>query len=261
MLQDKRDGVRPLSMGRTQKSFKLQTFEGPLDLLLFLIQQSEVNIYDIPIAEITDQYLEYLRYVDQVDLENLTEFYSMAATLIYIKSKMLLPVEMTFDDEFEDPRKDLVERLIEYHKFKKYAALIEDNYAKDDYYFIRNKHQNILPFNEEELWNEIDVWDLLKTFSSLLSNISSENIINVYEKITVKEKIALMDELFDRVSEISFMDLVVREDSPLDVICAFLAILEAVKFRKIYIFQNTLFGDIRIKKRDLDAESKAHSKE
>ncbi len=239
---------------QTKKQFKLHTFEGPLDLLLFLIQQSEVNIYDIPISEITDQYLEYLQLAKQIDLDNLTDFYSMAATLIYIKSRMLLPVEVEFDEEFEDPRKELVDRLIEYHKFKKYAELIEQNYSQDDYYFIRNKHQSSLPFNDEDLWSEIDVWDLLKTFSSLLSNISPEKIFNIYEEVSVKEKLALMDELFEHTDEIAFMDLVVHEESPLDVICSFLAILEAVKFRKILIYQNTMFGDIRIKFRPVEVK-------
>jgi segregation and condensation protein A len=229
--------------------FKLQSFEGPLDLLLFLIQQSEVNIYDIPIAEITEQYLAYIRYSTVIDLDNLTDFYTMAATLIYIKSRMLLPVEVSFDEEFEDPRKELVDKLIEYHKFKKYAQLIEQSYSKDDYYFIRNKHQNVLPFSDSDLWNEIDVWDLLKTFSSLLKNISPEKIFNMYEEVSVKEKLALMQELFETVEEIAFMDIVVREDSPMDVICSFLAILEAVKFKMILIYQNSLFGDIRIRRR------------
>ncbi len=233
-----------------KKQFKLNTFEGPLDLLLFLIQQSEVNIYDIPIAEITDQYLAYLKLAKDIDLDNLTDFYTMAATLIYIKSRMLLPVEIEFDEEFDDPRKELVDRLIEYHKYKKYAKLIEDNYSQDDYYFIRNKHQNALPFNDEELWDEIDVWDLLKTFSSLLSNISPERIFNIYEEVSVKEKLVLMDELFAEREEIEFVDLIVREGSPLDVICAFLAILEAVKFKKIILFQNRMFGEIRLKRRD-----------
>ncbi|MGM0431691.1 MAG: segregation and condensation protein A [Spirochaetota bacterium] len=232
---------------KTAHSIKLQSFEGPLDLLLFLIQQSEVNIYDIPIAEITEQYLAYLRLAAQIDLDNLTDFYSMAATLIYIKSKMLLPEEISMDEEFEDPRQELVDKLIEYHKFKKYAKVIEHHYSEDDFYFIKNKRQQSLPFVEEDLWNEIDVWDLLKTFSSLLSSISPEHVFNIYEEVSVKEKLALLNELFETRDEIAFSDLIVREGSPMDVICAFLAILEAVKYRKIAIFQNSLFGDISIR--------------
>jgi segregation and condensation protein A len=236
---------------KTEKNnFKLQKFEGPLDLLLFLIQKSEVNIYDIPISEITEQYLAYLQYNTKIDLKNLTDFYAMAATLIYIKSKMLLPIKVDFDEDFEDPRRDLVERLIEYQKFKKYAELIADKESELDYFFSRKKAQNLLPFDDTNLWEEINAWDLLKTFSGILSNIAPEAVINMYEEVSVNEKITLMHELFENSIEISFIDLVVRQNSPMDIICAFLAILEAVKIHMIKIYQNTVFGDIRIAKRE-----------
>ncbi|MCK5155296.1 MAG: segregation/condensation protein A [Spirochaetales bacterium] len=235
---------------KEKNSFKLQKFEGPLDLLLFLIQKSEINIYDIPISEITEQYLRYLQYTTKIDLNNLTDFYSMAATLIYIKSKMLLPVEVEFDEDFEDPRRELVERLIEYQKYKKYSELIAEKESELDYIFTRKNTQKTLPFEDESLWEEIDAWDLLKTFSGILSKIAPEKVINMFEEVSVNEKVTLMYELFENSSEISFSDLVVRHNSPLDIICAFLAILEAVKIRIIKIYQNTIFGDIRIAKRD-----------
>ena len=231
----------------TKPTVRLKSFEGPLDLLLFLIQRSELNIYDIPIAEITEQYLGYLQLAVNENLDNLTDFYAMAATLIYIKSRMLLPVDLDMDEQFEDPRQELVDKLIAYHKYKKYAEVIEDHYNEGDYFFIRGKRQQTLPFEEKELWDEIDVWDLLKTFSSLLSNISPEKIFNIYEEVSVKEKLTLMDELFGQHEEISFEQLITREGSALDVICAFFAVLEAVKYEKIIIFQNTLFGTIKIK--------------
>jgi len=236
---------------KTEKNtFKLQKFEGPLDLLLFLIQKSEINIYDIPISEIIEQYLAYLQYNTKTDLNNLTDFYAMAATLIYIKSKMLLPVEVEFDEEFDDPRRELVERLLEYQKFKKYAELIAEKEIELDYVFSRKKAQNLLPFDDTNLWEEINAWDLLKTFSGILSNIAPEKVINMYEEVSVNEKITLMHELFDNSIEISFSDLIIRQNSSMDIICAFLAILEAVKIRMIKIYQNTIFGDIRIAKRD-----------
>ena len=107
-----------------KQHFHLGDFDGPLDLLLFLIRKSEVNIYDIPIASITEQYLSYLSFATSVDLDTMTEFYLMAATLLYIKSKMLLPVELNIDDELEDPRRELVEKLIEYQKFRKLSDLM-----------------------------------------------------------------------------------------------------------------------------------------
>lgn len=235
---------------KNRTSFKLQKFEGPLDLLLFLIQKSEINIYDIPISEITEQYLEYLKIASDRNLHDLTDFYAMAATLLYIKSRMLLPVEIDFDEEFDDPRKELVDRLIEYQKFKKYADLIGEKEYESDVVFTRKRTQKTLPFDDQDLWEEIDTWDLLKTFSKILSKISPERIFNIYEEVSVNEKIALMHELFTANAEISFQDIVVRDDSPLDVICAFLAILEAVKIRMIRIYQNMVFGDIRVVKRE-----------
>jgi segregation and condensation protein A len=110
----------------TARSFRVKEFEGPLDLLLFLIKKNEVNIYDIPIAQITEQYIEYLKYAAELDLEDLTEFHAMAAMLLYIKSRMLLPVEVEFDDDIEDPRQDLVEKLIEYQKLRKLSELMEE---------------------------------------------------------------------------------------------------------------------------------------
>ena len=113
---------------------ELDEFEGPLDLLLFLIKKQEINIYDIPIAKITEQYLEYLSYITKVELENITEFYLMASTLVFIKSRMLLPIEIDLEEELEDPRKELVEKLIEYQKYKKLSDLIaeKENYQKNE---------------------------------------------------------------------------------------------------------------------------------
>ena len=108
---------------KAKRSYTAGEFEGPLNLLWTLIRESKVNIYDIPIAEITDQYLEYLDYAVQTDLGDLSEFYSWAAKLLYIKSRMLLPVEIEYDDDDEDPRQELVDRLIEYQKFKGHAHL------------------------------------------------------------------------------------------------------------------------------------------
>jgi segregation and condensation protein A len=106
--------------------FKLDQFEGPLDLLLFLIKKNDVNIYDIPIAEITEQYIQFIELATHISLEDLTDFYHLASTLIYIKSKMLLPIELDLDEELEDPRKELVAKLIEYQKFKKLTALMAE---------------------------------------------------------------------------------------------------------------------------------------
>ena len=150
-------------------NYSAGNFEGPLDLLLFLIKKKEINIYDIPIGEITEQFLEYLDYAVSTDLGDLTDFYSMAADLLYIKSKMLLPMETILDDgELEDPRQELVDKLIEYQKFKKLSALMEEREDQNEWSFERKRVQRLLPFEEEELWDKVDTWQLMKTFSKIV---------------------------------------------------------------------------------------------
>lgn len=233
------------------RNFSLDEFDGPLDVLLFLIKKNEVNIYDIPIGQITEQFLEYLDFAVTTDLENLTDFYSMASDLIYIKSRMLLPVEISFgEDELEDPRQELVEKLIEYQKFKKLSSLMEEKEDEADWSFERKKIQRVLPFEEDNLWEKLDTWDLLqdmqKIFKSLVSSYSSEKILDMYEEISVNEKITLMHEFLDERGECFFTDLITRKGNVLDVVCAFMAILEAVKFKVACIYQNRMFGDIKI---------------
>ncbi len=235
--------------GVSQKQhFHLGDFDGPLDLLLFLIRKSEVNIYDIPIASITEQYLSYLNFATKVDLDTMTEFYLMAATLLYIKSKMLLPVELNLDDEIEDPRKDLVEKLIEYQKFRKLSDLMAQKEGEVEWIIERTASQRILPFSDEGIWEQVSVWDLLQTFSSLLTSMSSERIIDLYEEVSVNEKVTLISELLEGREEFLFTDLVKRR-TLLEIVCAFWAVLEMVKERRITVLQNRLFGDIRIRAR------------
>ena len=236
-----------VSMGEKQH-FHLGDFDGPLDLLLFLIKKSEVNIYDIPIASITEQYLGFLSFATKVDLDTMTEFYLMAATLLYIKSKMLLPVELSMDDELEDPRKELVEKLIEYQKFRKLTDLMQDKEGEVEWIIERTKSQRILPFADEGIWEQVSVWDLLQTFSSLLSNLSSERIIDLYEEVSVNEKITLVAEILEQREEFLFTELV-KKRTILEIVCSFWAVLEMVKERRIQVFQNRLFGDIRIRAR------------
>ncbi len=232
-------------------SFKIGDFEGPLDLLLFLIRKSEVNIYDIPIAQITEQYLQYLEYSTKLNLENATEFYAMAATLLHIKSQMLLPVQVDFGEEMEDPRQELVESLIEYQKYKKISALIVDKGKEAEWVVERKTKQRVLPFpDDDDLWEQLEVWDLLKTFSNLMASLSSEQIIDLYEEVTVNEKLTLIHEFLDRKVEFLFTDLLTKSSSLMDLVCAFLAVLEAVKTRLVSIYQNKMFGDIRIRARE-----------
>lgn len=234
------------SSSETLHHVHLEQFEGPLDLLLFLIRRNEINIYDIPIHEITEQYLHYLEYATRVDLDNITEFHAMAVTLLYIKSRLLLPSQFG-DDEFDDPRQELVERLIEYQRFKRLSDAMAEQERSHEWTIEPRKKQRAFEFvADEELWDRIDVWDLLRTFSALMSNLTPERILDLYEEVSINEKLTLINELLEKGGEFAFTDLVIRPNSVMDVVCAFLALLEAVKSRRVTIFQNRLFGDIRV---------------
>ncbi|AFG37578.1 segregation and condensation protein A [Spirochaeta africana] len=231
--------------------FRLRDFEGPLDLLLFLIKKNEVNIYDIPVAEITEQYLQFLDLATRIDLDNITEFYVLAATLLYIKSRMLLPIEDDLEEEFEDPRRELVERLIEYQKFKKLSRIMSQQEQENEWSIERKRRQPALPFDkQEDMWEPLDVWELLQTFTSVISNLTPERILDLYEEVSINEKITLIGELLESRDEFLFTDLIVRRASVMEVVCAFLAVLESVKSRRIAIYQNRMFGDIQIRKQN-----------
>jgi len=227
-------------------SFKLSEFEGPLDLLLYMIRKNEINIYDIPVAQITEQYIEYLCAAETMDMEDLTAFHAMAATLLYIKSRTLLPIEMDEDSNAEDPRAELVERLIEYQKYKKLSELMEEKEKENEWFVERRRLQHNLPFADDDMWERVDIWDLVKTFSTLTVNLPAERIIDFYEEVSVNEKTTLLMEYLENKGECRFTDLVIRSGA-MDVVCAFLAVLEAAKFRMIILFQNRLFGDILIR--------------
>lgn len=251
-VQDEVQTAQEKSAVKKTKSYSAGKFEGPLDLLWTLIRDSKINIYDIPIAQITDQYLDYLDNLVDTDLTDLSEFYSWAAKLVYIKSRMLLPVEVAYDDDdIEDPRQELVDHLIEYQKFKRLSELMEEQEDDSDYVFERKKIQRMLPFDDaESQWERVDTWELLqqmqKIFRNMISKYSNEKILNMYEEVSVNEKITLMNEKLEESGECMFTDLITRRGNKMDIICAFMAILEAVKFKMAMIYQSRLFGDIKI---------------
>lgn len=200
-----------------QKKFVAGPFEGPLDLLWSLIRENKINIYDIPIAEITEQFQNYLDYAVEVDLQDLTEFYLWAAKLVCIKSRMLLPVEVSYDDDesMEDPRQELVEQLIEYQRFKKLSALMEEQEEQSEWSFERKKIERILPFEEDaSQWEKMDTWGLLQDMQKIFRNLTNlnpdERILTPPEDITPNEKIALMNELLERKGECMFTELITR---------------------------------------------------
>ena len=246
--------------GSPSRKYTAGNFEGPLDLLWSLIRENKINIYDIPIAEITEQFLDYLDYAVELNLQDLSEFYLWAAKLVCIKSRMLLPVEVKYDDDesMEDPREELVEQLIEYQKFKKLSELMEEQEEQSEWSFERKKIERILPFEDDETqWEKMDTWQLLQDMQKIFRNLTNvnpdERILNMKEEITPNEKITLMNELLEKHGECMFTDLITRRGNELDVICAFMANLDAVKMKIADIYQNRMFGDIKICKKKVAA--------
>ena len=235
------------AIAEVTRNFRINDFEGPLDLLLYLIRKNEINIYDIPISAITEQYIDYLRNAEIMNLDDATEFHAMAAMLLLIKSRSLLPVEINDDGEPGDPRQDLVERLIEYQKIKKLSYLMEEKEKEAEWVIERRKLQHPLPFTDDDLWENVDIWKLMQLFSTMIRNVSREQVLDMYEEVTINEKITLLSELLENKGKCRFTDLIIRSHSVMDIVCALLAILEAVKIRMIVILQNRMFGDIVIK--------------
>ncbi|SLM19640.1 ScpA/B protein [uncultured spirochete] len=241
-----KEQIAILSNGRT---FHLSDFEGPLDLLLYLIKKNEMNIYDIHLSSITEQFLECLNSDSSANLDEISEFYQMAATLLYIKSRSLLPHSDEDLEEIEDPRRTLIDQLIEYHRFKKLSELMEQREMEVEWFVERSTSQRPLPFvdnPDDDPWIPADSWDLLRTFASMIRHFNSERIIDLYEEVSINEKIVLINELLSRKGSFRFDDLIAKHASALDLACAFLAVLDATKNRIIRIRQHRLFGDILI---------------
>ena len=239
-----------------KRQFRLANFEGPLDLLLFLLRKNEVSIYDIPIAQITAQYLDFINAETLPDINETSDFYLMAATLIHLKSKVLLPIEIDLDNELEDPREELVERLIEYQKYKKLTALMKQ--PELGWIIEREKTERSLPFAGNEMgWQKIDARELLNIFSGLMSDLVPETIIDLYEEVSINEKLTFIREKIQSRKEFSFTDIITRPGSIMDIICAFLALLELVKTKLISIYQNKIFGEIIVRARNIEVEENA----
>lgn len=239
---------------------KLENFEGPLDLLLYLIKKNEVNIYDIPIVTITAQYLEYLELMQELNLDVAGEFLVMAATLIHIKSRMLVPrLESETDDEedAEDPRDALVRRLIEHQRFKAAAELLHERETVRSAQWARpdGRVADIAgePF-EREL--EVDLFSLLQAFQAVLVRARERPPMPLPEGgISIETRI---DQLLARLSvteACGFEELFADASSRRDLITTFLALLEMIRLQLIRVFQSGAFAPIRVYKRDRPADA------
>ncbi len=231
--------------------FKLEKFEGPLDLLLFLIKKAEIDIYDIPIHEITEQYLNYLGLMKKLDINIAGEFIIMAAKLMYIKSKMLLPIEADIEDEyFEDPRTELVQQLLEYQKFKNAAQELEHKHYYQTNMFYRMQNQIKFDFDDNDNWVDVDLMELINIFNKLINESKNQNIeFYIPETVTVSMKIDEIKDMLTEKESIEFSALFNDEIKVWELVVTFLAILELVKREIISIKQHKLFGDIKLFKK------------
>lgn len=226
---------------------QLEIFEGPLDLLLHLIKKNEVSITDIPIATITEQYLATLEVMQTFNLDVAGEFLVMAATLIHIKSRMLLPMADDEDDEEEgtDPREELVRRLLEYQRFKDAADQLERRELLTRDVFVRS----VAPAEAIPApgFRDVSVFELLTALKRVLDRLPKDAVHEVMlEKITVREKMTLLLDQLRTQRKILFESLFAEVMTRMEVVVTFLAMLELVKVRAIRIFQEEATGPIQI---------------
>ena len=230
---------------------KLEAFTGPLDLLLHLIRKNEINIYDIPVALIAQQFLEYLTLIKHMNLSFAGEFLVMAATLLQIKSRMLLPKEEKFgegeEEEIEDPRSELVRRLVEYQQYKEAAGRLSEQERVWQEMFHREPVQELKEPVRDVLWDDVSLFDLLDALQEVLTRTESESFVNITpDSLTVQDRINAIVERLEQDSTVTFATLFEDVATKLWVIVTFLALLELVRMRMVRIYQGDLFGPIRI---------------
>jgi segregation and condensation protein A len=242
-------------------TYKLESFEGPLDLLLHLIDKTEVDIYNIPIKAITDQYMAYLSDMQEMELDITSEFLVMAATLLLIKSKMLLPkppiIELDSDDyeEGEDPRAELVRQLLEYRKFKGIADHLRDKELERSLIYTREPVDltPYLPVVQENPVKGIYITDLMAAFQKVLRRLVARSVVTRIKRdeISVKDRIQELVHLLQlRSGKLLFSKLFDDEITREGIVVTFLAMLELMKMKVIVCYQHRLFDDIVIQARE-----------
>ena len=240
-------------------NIRLAAFEGPLDLLYHLIEKNEIDIYDIPIVLITEQYLDYVSKMDTKDMDVMSEFLVMAATLVRIKSKMLLPVEEEEEEEFEDPRQELVERILEYKMYKCMAYELRDRQidAEKVWFKAPTIPPEVLAYEEpvdvNELMSGVTLARLNDIFQSIIKK-QADKIDPVRskfgriekEEVSLSDKMTYVEEYSLHHGHFSFRSLLEAQSGKMEVVVTFLAILELMKMGKIVVSQEYTFDDIKI---------------
>lgn len=223
----------------------------PIAVIYELIKAQKLDIYDIPISRITEQYLEYLKYLANLDIEVSAEFILMAATLMQIKSRMLLPIDDTSEDKSRhDPRKELIEKLLEYQKFKEAAQCLEHcELAQGDLIF-REKQQFLFDYKDEDNWIDISIYDLINAIANISDAVRQPEFSQIIpESLTVEMKKEEIIRRLDEFDRFYFAEIFSDNVTRYEIVVTFLALLELVKMGNIRIQQHKLFGDIRIIKR------------
>lgn len=250
---------------------KLQVFEGPLDLLLHLIDKNKIDIYDIPIVEITNQYMEYIEEMEKEDLDIMSEFLLMAATLLDLKCKMLLPVEVNEEGEEEDPRMELVEQLLQYKMYKYMSFELRDRQLEGESVLYKNPTipkevaEYMEPVNLDELLEGLNLAKLNEIFQDVMKRQEEkiDPIRSKYgkiekEEVTLPEKLIYVEEYAKVHRHFSFRDLLKKQRSKIQIVVTFLAVLELMKVGKIHIEQEKLFDDIVITATDKAGKEEEH---
>ncbi|OIO74110.1 MAG: hypothetical protein AUJ85_06465 [Elusimicrobia bacterium CG1_02_37_114] len=225
----------------------LEVFEGPLDLLLFLIRKNDMDIYDIPVSQITAEYLDYISVMKELNLDIAGEFLVMAATLMQIKSKTMLPSPAVEEETGPDPREELVQRLLEYQKYKQVAQFLSSHELDEQGVY----YKSMPVLSEEDYLLEATIFDLIECFRGVLKELPGDVKEIVYEEIPIEQKIReILDLLEDSARQgrkyISFKDILIREIKRIGAVVSFLAILELIRLKQIVARQSKLFGEIRI---------------
>ncbi|MCT8976012.1 segregation/condensation protein A [Clostridium sp. CX1] len=243
-------------------NIKIENFEGPFDLLLHLIKKNKMDIYDIRIYEITNQYLEYIHAMEELDLEITSEFIVIAATLIEIKSKLLLPKtnndESAADAEEQDPRKELIDKLIQYRRFKAAAMFLKEREQGTGRMFgkkpeiIEDKKKSVEP---SEFLKAVTMLHLYELYNSLISKYKSKmntsNIINreiPIEKFKIEDKMNYLRESIQFEKKVPFSSIIYKCSSKIEVVVTFLALLELIKIKAVTVVQERNFKEIYIER-------------
>ena len=229
---------------------RIENFEGPLDLLLHLIKRNEINIYDIPVAMIAQQYLHYLEAMEELNLNVAGDFLVMAATLLQIKSKMLLPADETADEDEEgpDPREELVRRLLEYKAFKEAARQLDDQEKMWREIFWREQALSVEEKVEEDLpLDNVSLFDLVDALKDVLERNPASRLLEIVpDNLTVRERMNLILETLEGKDSVSFAALFEGSSHRMVVVVTFLALLELMRLRVARVFQAETFGPILV---------------